>query len=84
VLSTSTKAMASFNEKSMNVYFIFTIIFGLGFLQANAELQKFTHTPKPDGSLSFLVVGDWGRRGEYNQSDVALQVRFIFSYRYMV
>ncbi|WJX71983.1 Purple acid phosphatase 17 [Trifolium repens] len=66
--------MASFNEKSMNVCFLFTIIFGLGFLQATAELQKFTHTPKPDGSLSFLVVGDWGRRGEYNQSDVALQM----------
>lgn len=39
-----------------------------------AELQKFDHAPKDDGSISFLVVGDWGRRGFYNQSKVALQV----------
>lgn len=25
----------------------------------------------PDNSLSFLVVGDWGRHGEFNQKDVA-------------
>ncbi|KAK9115754.1 hypothetical protein Sjap_014701 [Stephania japonica] len=29
---------------------------------------------KHAGSLSFLVVGDWGRRGNYNQSQVALQM----------
>lgn len=29
---------------------------------------------KADGSLSFLVVGDWGRNGDYNQSLVAQQV----------
>ncbi|XP_071702296.1 purple acid phosphatase 17-like [Rutidosis leptorrhynchoides] len=39
-----------------------------------AELQRFEHTTKPDGSLSFLVVGDWGRRGLYNQSNVAFQM----------
>ncbi|KAH0918039.1 hypothetical protein HID58_025699 [Brassica napus] len=27
-----------------------------------------------DGSISFLVIGDWGRRGLYNQSQVALQM----------
>jgi len=78
VLSTSTRAMASFSAKSMTMFFLFTIIFGFGFLHASAELQRFTHTPKTDGSLSFLVVGDWGRKGEYNQSDVAFQVRLIF------
>ncbi|KAF5750070.1 Purple acid phosphatase 3 [Tripterygium wilfordii] len=39
-----------------------------------SELERFAHAPKPDGSLSFLVVGDWGRRGGYNQSKVALQM----------
>lgn len=39
-----------------------------------AELQHFQHPVKPDGSLSFLVVGDWGRKGQYNQSKVAFQV----------
>lgn len=42
-----------------------------------AELQKFDHAPKDDGSISFLVVGDWGRRGFYNQSKVALQMGWI-------
>ncbi|KAF6161760.1 hypothetical protein GIB67_013837 [Kingdonia uniflora] len=39
-----------------------------------AEFQRFEHPAKDDGSLSFLVVGDWGRRGTYNQSQVALQM----------
>ncbi|KAI8529394.1 hypothetical protein RHMOL_Rhmol12G0222100 [Rhododendron molle] len=40
-----------------------------------AEFQRFTHPEKGDGSLSFLVVGDWGRNGLYNQFEVAFQVR---------
>ncbi|CAK7326862.1 unnamed protein product [Dovyalis caffra] len=39
-----------------------------------AELERFEHPAKGDGSLSFLVVGDWGRRGFYNQSLVAYQM----------
>ncbi|XP_061989536.1 purple acid phosphatase 3-like [Rosa rugosa] len=39
-----------------------------------AELQRFEHAPKDDGSIRFLVVGDWGRRGFYNQSKVAWQM----------
>jgi len=39
-----------------------------------AELERLEHPAKGDGSLSFLVVGDWGRRGFYNQSHVAFQV----------
>ncbi|XP_027193563.1 purple acid phosphatase 17-like [Cicer arietinum] len=66
--------MAYLSGNSFFVYFLFTIIFGLGILHASAELQRFTHTPKSDGSLSFLVLGDWGRRGEYNQSEVAFQM----------
>ncbi|KAI3975863.1 hypothetical protein MKX01_030708 [Papaver californicum] len=38
------------------------------------ELQRFEHAIKGDGSLNFLVVGDWGRRGLYNQSHVAHQM----------
>lgn len=43
-------------------------------LPAFAELQLFEHPIKADGSFSFLVVGDWGRRGSYNQSQVAFQM----------
>lgn len=32
------------------------------------------HNPKGDASLNFLVVGDWGRRGFFNQSQVAFQM----------
>ncbi|GAV59389.1 Metallophos domain-containing protein [Cephalotus follicularis] len=39
-----------------------------------AELQRFTQQAKANGSLSFLVVGDWGRKGLYNQSQVAYQM----------
>lgn len=39
-----------------------------------AKLQRFERSPKPDGSLSLLVVGDWGRNGLFNQSEVATQV----------
>lgn len=42
---------------------------------AAAELPRLEHSPKADGSLSILAVGDWGRRGEFNQSRVATQVR---------
>ncbi|GAB4835905.1 Purple acid phosphatase 8 [Ancistrocladus abbreviatus] len=39
-----------------------------------AELERFEQPIKADGSLSLLVVGDWGRKGAYNQSQVALQM----------
>lgn len=57
------------------VVFIATITQCL--VYSSAELQSFEHAPKPDGSLSFLVIGDWGRRGGYNQSQVALQVMYM-------
>lgn len=43
-------------------------------VMVSADLQRLEHTVKPDGSVSFLVVGDWGRRGLYNQSNVAYQM----------
>lgn len=43
-----------------------------------AELEHLRHLPsKPDNSLSFLVVGDWGRRGFYNQTSVAHQMGMV-------
>ncbi|XP_078433375.1 purple acid phosphatase 4-like [Wolffia australiana] len=43
-------------------------------LVAGGELPRITHQVKEEGSLSLLVVGDWGRRGLYNQSEVAAQM----------
>ncbi|PKI53464.1 hypothetical protein CRG98_026154, partial [Punica granatum] len=41
--------------------------------QALGHLMRLEHPIRSDGSLSLLVVGDWGRRGRYNQSEVAIQ-----------
>ncbi|ERN11017.1 purple acid phosphatase 4 [Amborella trichopoda] len=46
----------------------------LCFSGAFSELTKFQQGAKPDGSLDLLVVGDWGRKGTYNQSKVAEQM----------
>jgi tartrate-resistant acid phosphatase type 5 len=42
-----------------------------------SELARIQHPTKADRSLSFLVVGDWGRKGNYNQSEVALQMGIV-------
>ncbi|KAI4357442.1 hypothetical protein L6164_001390 [Bauhinia variegata] len=39
-----------------------------------AELPSFHHELKSDELLRFLVIGDWGRRGEFNQSLVATEM----------
>lgn len=47
-------------------------------MSVSAELRRFEHpVVKPDGSLSFLAIGDWGRRGAYNQSQIAHQMGII-------
>ncbi|KAK9935372.1 hypothetical protein M0R45_022475 [Rubus argutus] len=46
-------------------------------LVAKAEFQRFQQQTNEPGSLSFFVVGDWGRRGLYNQSQVANQMGLI-------
>ncbi|WOL03931.1 purple acid phosphatase 17-like [Canna indica] len=40
----------------------------------SAVLQRFHQPIKANGSLSLLVVGDWGRKGQFNQSEVATQM----------
>ncbi|GMY18134.1 purple acid phosphatase 3-like [Fagus crenata] len=67
--------MAAFSQKLL--YVTFTTILSLCLVLSQAELQRFEQAAKADGSLSFLVVGDWGRRGDYNQSDVAHQMGII-------
>ncbi|KAH9724565.1 Purple acid phosphatase 17 [Citrus sinensis] len=47
---------------------------------AKAELQRFEHPISTETkndeplSLSFLVIGDWGRRGAFNQSQLTSQM----------
>nr|ACF83484.1 unknown [Zea mays] len=42
-----------------------------------AELARVEHPPKNDGSLAILAVGDWGRRGQFNQTLVAQQMGVV-------
>uniref|UniRef100_A0A1D1XFG4 Purple acid phosphatase n=1 Tax=Anthurium amnicola TaxID=1678845 RepID=A0A1D1XFG4_9ARAE len=51
-------------------------VMGLNFccLSSLAELPRLEHPAGGDGSVSLLVVGDWGRRGLYNQSEIAVQM----------
>lgn len=66
-----THPMAVKNE----IFIVICVIVGtIVIIGGNAELQRFDHPAKADGSLSILVVGDWGRKGKYNQSQVAYQV----------
>ncbi|KAG5240559.1 purple acid phosphatase [Salix suchowensis] len=56
------------------VLILSTVLLGFTAVLSAAEFQRFEHAAKADGSLSFLVIGDWGRRGAYNQTEVALQM----------
>ena len=42
---------------------------------AGAALPRVAHAPKAGGTLAVLAVGDWGRRGQFNQTLVAQQVK---------
>ncbi|EES09904.1 purple acid phosphatase 4 [Sorghum bicolor] len=42
-----------------------------------AELTRVEHPPKTEGSLAILAVGDWGRKGQFNQTLVAQQMGVV-------
>lgn len=69
--------MAKFSKNSMVLCFLVAIVFVISSASASTRLKKFNHPTKGDGTLNFLVIGDWGRRGTYNQSHVARHVNTI-------
>ncbi|KAK4596947.1 hypothetical protein RGQ29_014827 [Quercus rubra] len=69
--------MVSPSQNSMLFFLFFTANLWLCFVPSTAELKRFEHPVKADGSLSVLVVGDWGRKGLYNQSLVATQMGVV-------
>jgi len=73
--------MASFSHHFSLMHLVWMACFHAYVLCALAELQRFEQPTKEDGSISFLVVGDWGRKGNYNQSNVAFQVFFILFFK---
>ncbi|URE18546.1 Purple acid phosphatase [Musa troglodytarum] len=58
----------------MAVALVLSLVYSSLVVPSSAELQKLEHSIKDDGSLSLLVVGDWGRKGAYNQTHVAAQM----------
>ncbi|KAL9372314.1 hypothetical protein Peur_034558 [Populus x canadensis] len=66
---------AGLNNENMALCLVLMISsFGLCLVSTHAELRRFEQPTKTDGTLSFLVLGDWGRKGAFNQSEVALQM----------
>ncbi|KAL6186961.1 hypothetical protein ACLB2K_043078 [Fragaria x ananassa] len=70
--SKKTVQVFSFQRQFM----ILTAYFSLC-LVAKAEFQRFQLQTNVEDSLKFFVVGDWGRRGLYNQSQVAAQMGLV-------
>ncbi|XP_020222430.1 purple acid phosphatase 3 isoform X2 [Cajanus cajan] len=64
-------------NRSSCVLLLMVAILTLCFVSSKAKLKKLQHAPKADGSLRFLVIGDWGRNGADNQSLVAFQMGVI-------
>ncbi|KAJ6340480.1 hypothetical protein OIU77_008275 [Salix suchowensis] len=72
--------MASFSHHFSSMFIVWMACFHVNVLCALSDLRRFDQPAKEDGSVSFLVVGDWGRKGDYNQSNVAFQVLNLLSY----
>lgn len=65
--------MASFDYKTRAIFLRLVVLVCM-LVCSFAHLERFEHPAKGDGKLSFLVVGDWGRKGSFNQSEVAFQM----------
>ncbi|XP_074292729.1 purple acid phosphatase 8-like [Silene latifolia] len=66
--------MANIINKSFMLIIMLSLCIILTNYVTKAHLPKFREATKNDGSLSFLVIGDWGRKGEFNQTFVATQM----------
>ncbi|KAI4329973.1 hypothetical protein MLD38_028292 [Melastoma candidum] len=73
VVKIGTMAFCGFSSK-MALFLILGVMAMMNVKGASGELERLEHPTKADGSLGFLVLGDWGRRGDYNQSEVASQM----------
>ncbi|XP_042480465.1 purple acid phosphatase 3-like [Macadamia integrifolia] len=69
-------ATGSFMNRSMVVVLAMWIATTLSFCVVStlAELHRINHLVNSADSLRILVIGDWGRKGDYNQTQVAFQM----------
>ncbi|KAL8265918.1 hypothetical protein R6Q59_003262 [Mikania micrantha] len=60
------------NQLSTKTLFITSLLINFSFctilVPVSARIQGLHHLMNNNGSLSFLVIGDWGPKGWYNQS----------------
>ncbi|KAK4488892.1 hypothetical protein RD792_004691 [Penstemon davidsonii] len=71
----ATNKINTINYQISILVVINILVFEIFFMHiAYAVLERFEHPIKADGSLSVLVIGDWGRKGQYNQSKLAYQM----------
>lgn len=73
----SQKSNSMKTKLSFLLLIILQISFAQGYLKELKSGYKGGFIPElklVDNSLNFLVLGDWGRNGEYFQKDVALQM----------
>ncbi|KAL3835462.1 hypothetical protein ACJIZ3_010198 [Penstemon smallii] len=70
------KKINSINDEEISILVVIIInILVFEMHIAYGVLERFEHPMiKGDGSLSVLVIGDWGRKGQYNQSKLANQM----------
>ncbi|KAB1205986.1 Purple acid phosphatase 3 [Morella rubra] len=67
--------MASHLRSTVRLFLFVAANVWLCWVPSEADgLPRFVLPMKAEKSLSFLVVGDWGRKGLYNQSEVAIQM----------
>lgn len=75
--------MASRNCKNniLSIFQFSVTLLALCLVHSGADFDRLEYALKSDHhqSLSVLVVGDWGRKGLFNQSQVAAQVRRLHS-----
>ncbi|CAL0329795.1 unnamed protein product [Lupinus luteus] len=68
---------SSLNQGTLCHVIFIASLFCVLVIPSLAELQRFKHNGNSNQPLNFLVIGDWGRKGTYNQSLVAKQMGIV-------
>lgn len=77
--------MDCFESRIIRIFLpLIFVTFCIYFVPIDAELKRIKQPAKDDGSLSFLAIGDWGRKGWYNQSIVAMEVYLLIFFDYVL
>ena len=59
------------NMRGFQTFLVLSVVVIGGMRVAAQPLIRVTDLPEPDSAVSVIVVGDWGRHGEYGQRELA-------------